>query len=50
MNNKKTMTVLFLLLAAVLVGLDQLTKYMIVSSFRLYTGWSIIDNFLSISQ
>lgn len=48
MNNKKTMTVLFLLLAAVLVGLDQLTKYMIVSSFRLYTGWSIIDNFLSI--
>ena len=48
MNNKKTMTVLFLLLAAVLVGLDQLTKYMIVTSFRLYTGWSIIDNFLSI--
>lgn len=47
-RNKNVMTALFLVLAAVLVGLDQLTKYAIVTSFQLHTGWSVIDNFLSL--
>ncbi|MBR1797710.1 MAG: signal peptidase II [Clostridiales bacterium] len=45
--NKKKMMIVFLLLSAVLVVIDQLTKNYIVRSFELHTGVSFINDFFS---
>ena len=37
----------FMLLIAVLIGVDQITKYLIVSSFQLHHGEALINNFLT---
>jgi len=45
MNKNRLMYVLFFLMSALLIALDQLTKFFIVNNFALYEGEYFINNF-----
>lgn len=48
-KDKKKNLILFSVLAAALVGLDQMTKYLITSGFELYEQRDVIEGFFSLN-
>ena len=46
-KNKSVITAVLMIFIAAMIGIDQLTKYLIVSSFPLHHGEALINNFLT---